>query len=145
MFLGTYTPKLDEKGRLILPARFRDALDGGLVVTRTQERALAVYPKETFEALMAPVSNAPSTLKQVRDYQRMLTAGASFEVPDKQGRITIPPILRSYAGLDRDVVVIGAMNRAEIWDAALWERYSETSEAGFSELDEEFLSRLGQA
>lgn len=75
MFLGTHTPKLDEKGRLILPARFREALEGGLVVTRTQERALAIYPKDTFEALMAPVSAAPSTLKQVRDYQRMLTAG----------------------------------------------------------------------
>ena len=59
MFLGTHTPKLDEKGRLILPARFREALEGGLVVTRTQERALAIYPKDTFEALMAPVSAAP--------------------------------------------------------------------------------------
>ena len=67
MFLGTYTPKLDEKGRLILPARFRDALEAGLVVTRTQERALAVYPKDTFEALMAEAMSAPSTVKQVRD------------------------------------------------------------------------------
>ena len=144
MFLGTYTPKLDDKGRLILPARFREALEAGLVVTRTQERALAVYPKETFEALIAPISAAPSTVKQVRDYQRMLTAGASFEVPDRQGRITIPPILRSYAGLDRDVVVIGAMNRAEIWDSELWNQYSAEQESGFSELDEEFMSQLGQ-
>ncbi|MEZ5086148.1 MAG: division/cell wall cluster transcriptional repressor MraZ [Tessaracoccus sp.] len=138
MFLGTYTPKLDDKGRLILPAKFRDALAEGLVVTRTQDRALAVYPKETFEALMAPVSSAPTTVKQVRDYQRMMSAGASFEVPDKQGRVTIPPILRRYAGLERDVVVIGAMNRAEIWDSEAWERYSSESEAGFAELDEEF-------
>ncbi|MFV0428895.1 MAG: division/cell wall cluster transcriptional repressor MraZ [Arachnia sp.] len=140
MFLGTYTPKLDDKGRLILPARFREALAEGVVVTRTQERALAVYPRATFEEMMAPVSAAPTTLKQVRDYQRMLTAGASFEVPDKQGRITIPPILRGYAGLDRDVVVIGAMNRAEIWDANMWETYSEASEAGFSDLDQEVLA-----
>lgn len=138
MFLGTYTPKLDDKGRLILPAKFRDALAEGLVVTRTQDRALAVYPKETFEALMAPVSSAPTTVKQVRDYQRMMSAGASFEVPDKQGRVTIPPILRRYAGLERDVVVIGAMYRAEIWDSEAWERYSSESEAGFAELDEEF-------
>lgn len=144
VFLGTYQPKLDDKGRLILPARFRDALAGGLVITRTQERALAVYPKETFEQMMAPVIAAPATVKQVRDYQRMLTAGASFEVPDKQGRITIPPILRSYASLDRDAVVIGAMNRAEIWDQKLWESYSEGQEGDFSELDAEFLSQLGQ-
>ncbi|MCC2593394.1 division/cell wall cluster transcriptional repressor MraZ [Tessaracoccus sp. OS52] len=144
MFLGTYQPKLDEKGRLILPARFRDQLADGLVVTRTQERALAVYPTATFEAMMAEIASAPSTVKQVRDYQRMLSAGASFEVPDKQGRVTIPPILRTYASLDRDVVVIGAMNRAEIWDQKLWDEYSAGQEKGFAELDEEFLSRLGQ-
>ena len=136
MFLGTYMPKLDEKGRLILPARFRDALEGGLVITRTQERALAIYAQADFEALMAPLSTAPSTVKQVRDLQRMLTAGASFEVPDKQGRITIPPILRTYAGLDRDVVVIGAMNRAEVWDQKAWESYSTEREADFADLDE---------
>ncbi len=140
MFLGTYTPKLDEKGRLILPARFRDALADGVVVTRGQDNALALYPKATFDSLMAPISNAPTTLKQVRDYQRMMTAGASLEVPDKQGRITIPQILRDYAGLHRDVVVIGAMNRAEVWDAEVWQQYSEASEAGFSELDDEVLA-----
>lgn len=142
MFLGTYTPKLDEKGRLILPAKFRDELADGLVMTRTQERALAVYTKEAFEELMAPVASAPATVKQVRDYQRMLAAGASFEVPDKQGRVTIPPILRKYAGLDRDVVVIGAGTRAEIWDAEAWATYSESSEAGFADLDEEFMPAL---
>lgn len=142
MLLGTYTPKLDEKGRLILPARFRDLLAEGVVVTRTQERALAVYSQAEFVKLMEPLQSAPTTSKRVRDYQRMLTAGASFEVPDKQGRITIPPILRSYAGLDRDVVVIGAMNRAEIWDAKLWEQYSADRESGFSEMDDEFLTQL---
>ena len=143
MFLGTYTPKLDEKGRLILPARFRDALEQGLVVTRTQERALAVYPKDTFEALLRPVLNAPSTVKQVRDYQRMLTAGASFEVPDRQGRVTIPPLLRTYAGLDRDVVVIGAGDRAEIWDAETWLKYSDANEDDFADMDSAVTALLG--
>lgn len=142
-FMGTYTPKLDEKGRLILPAKFRDALEGGLVVTRTQERALAVYPKAAFEAKMAALMSAPSTVKQVRDYQRMLMAGASDEVPDRQGRVTIPPNLRNYAGLDRDVVVIGAGERAEIWDAEAWQKYSEASEEGFSEMDDEFTALSG--
>ena len=67
----------------------------------------------------------------------MMTAGASFEVPDRQGRVTIPPILRDYAGLDRDVVVIGAMNRAEIWDAETWQTYSAASEEGFAGMDDE--------
>lgn len=143
MFLGTYQPKLDEKGRLILPAKFRDALAEGLVMTRTQERALAVYPRTAFEAKMTSLISAPSTVKQVRDYQRMLMAGASDEVPDRQGRVTIPPHLRSYAGLDRDVVVIGAGDRAEIWDAKAWQEYSEASEEGFSDMDNEFAALNG--
>ena len=143
MLMGTYTPKLDDKGRLILPARFRDVFDGGLVVARTQERALAIYPQATFEQLMTPYSAAPNTLKQIRDYQRMMAAGASFEVPDKQGRITIPPMLRTYAGLDRDVVVIGAFDRAEIWDATQWHNYSEQAEAGFADMNETLLPPPG--
>ena len=143
MFLGTYTPKLDEKGRLILPAKFRNALEDGLVITRAQERALAVYPKDTFEALMADTMKAPSTVKQVRDYQRMMTAGASFEIPGRQGRVTIPQILRDYAGLDRDVVVIGALNRAEIWDAETWHTYSAESEERFAGMDNELTAFQG--
>ena len=143
MFLGTYQPRLDEKGRLILPAKFRDALEAGVVITRTQERALAVYPRATFEAKMTSLISAPSTVRQVRDYQRMLMAGASDEVPDRQGRVTIPPSLRTYAGLDRDVVVIGAGDRAEIWDVEAWQKYSEAGEESFSDMDNEFTALTG--
>ncbi|WP_040284576.1 division/cell wall cluster transcriptional repressor MraZ [Tessaracoccus massiliensis] len=142
-FTGTYTPKLDEKGRLILPAKFRDALEGGLFVTRGQERALDVFPRATFEAKMTAALSAPSTVKEVRDYQRMLMAGASEEVPDRQGRITIPPHLRAYAGLDRDVVVIGSGDRAEIWNAEAWQKYSEAREQAFAEMDSEFAGYGG--
>ena len=92
---------------------------------------------------MSALMSAPSTVKQVRDYQRMLMAGASDEVPDRQGRVTIPPNLRQYAGLDRDFVVIGAGERAEIWDAEAWQKYSEASEEGFSEMDDEFTALSG--
>lgn len=143
MFLGTYSPRLDDKGRLTLPAKFRDELEAGLVVTRTQDRALAVYPRRVFEEKMAGLLSAPSTVKQVRDYQRMVMASASDEVPDKQGRVTIPPKLREYAALEREVVVIGAGDRAEIWDAETWQRYSEANEEGFSDLDDEFLAQHG--
>lgn len=143
MFFGTYSPKLDEKGRLTLPAKFREDLEAGVVVTRTQDRALAVYPRAVFEAKMAALLSAPSTVRQVRDYQRMVMAGASDEVPDKQGRVTIPPHLRQYAGLEREVVVIGAGDRAEIWDAQAWQQYSEANEESFSEMDNEFLAQHG--
>lgn len=139
MFLGTHTPKLDEKGRFFLPAKFRDELAEGLVVTRTQDRALAIYPTATFVQMMTEIAAAPTSVKQVRDYQRMLAAGASDETPDKQGRVTIPPHLRSYAGLGKDVVVIGAINRVEVWDAVTWQDYSTEQESAFAGMDEEIL------
>ena len=136
MFLGTHTPKLDEKGRLILPAKYRDELTEGLVITRFQERCLAIWPVATFAELVQGVGGASSS-QQVRDYQRMLASGASDETPDKQGRITIPQHLRSYAGLERDCVVVGAINRVEIWDAVAWQRYEESKESAFADLDDE--------
>ena len=111
MFLGTHTPKLDDKGRLILPAKFRDELADGLVITRFQERCLAIWPISSFVEMTKTVRSASSSQLDVRDYQRMLASGASDETPDRQGRITIPPHLRSYAGLDKDCVVVGAIDR----------------------------------
>ena len=136
-FMGTYTPKLDEKGRLFLPAKFRDQLTEGLVVTRGQEFCLTVWPMDDFVELTRKAQEAPVTVKGARDYTRFLFAGASEEKPDKQGRITISPMLREYASLDRDVVVIGVMNRIEIWDPARWQQYSAEQETKFSELSEE--------
>ena len=88
MFLGTHTPKLDEKGRFFLPAKFRDELAEGLVITRGQDRCLAIWPIAAFIEQTSALRNAPSSNKQVRDYQRMLASGASDETPDKQGRVT---------------------------------------------------------
>ena len=136
MFLGTHTPKLDEKGRLILPAKYRDELAEGLVITRFQERCLAIWPVSTFAELVQGVRGASSS-QQVRDYQRMLASGASDETPDKQGRVTVPAHLRTYAGLDRDCVVVGAINRVEIWDAAAWQAYEASKESAFADLDDE--------
>jgi MraZ protein len=137
VFLGTHTPRLDEKGRLILPAKFRDQLASGLVITRGQDRCLAIWPMEAFIAQTQTLSSSPSSNKQVRDYQRMLASGASDETPDKQGRITIPPHLRAYAGLDKDCVVVGAINRVEVWDATSWSAYAEQQESAFADMNDE--------
>ncbi|MFX4271326.1 division/cell wall cluster transcriptional repressor MraZ [Propionibacteriaceae bacterium Y1685] len=137
MFLGTHTPKLDEKGRIFLPAKFRDELAEGLVITRAQDRCLAIYPRDTFAEMTKSMVAAPTSVKQVRDFQRMLAASASDETPDKQGRITIPPQLREYAGLDKDCVVVGAINRVEVWGVAAWEEYSAAQEEVFAEMNEE--------
>ncbi|MDP9398106.1 MAG: division/cell wall cluster transcriptional repressor MraZ [Actinomycetota bacterium] len=142
MFLGTYTPRLDEKGRLILPAKYRGALAEGLVITKGQERCLYVWPVDEFARVTEQMRTAPVTSKAARDYMRVFFAGASDEVPDGQGRITIPPALREYAGLTRDCVVIGASTRVEIWDAAAWETYLAAQEQAFADLSEEVLPGL---
>jgi MraZ protein len=139
MFFGTYAPRLDDKGRLFLPAKFRDELAEGLVVTRGQERCLSVWSLEEFGRMTARMASSSLTDKRHRDYVRMLFAGASDEKPDKQGRITIPPILREYAALSKDCIVIGAMTRIEIWDAAAWQTYSVDREQAFSDLSEEVI------
>jgi MraZ protein len=139
MFLGTHSPRLDDKGRLFLPAKYREELSGGLVITKGQERCLYVFPMAEFQRITEALRAAPVTAKAVRDYSRVFFASASDEVPDKQGRITIPPALRSYAGLDRDCSVIGANTRLEIWDTQAWETYLEQSEQQFSDLSEEVL------
>ena len=139
MFLGTDTPRLDEKSRLILPAKFREELAEGLVLTRGQERCIYVFSAREFERVHEQMRSAPLSSRQARDYIRVFLSGASDEVPDKQGRVTVPAPLRQYAGLDRDVTVIGAGTRVEIWDSESWNTYLAEQEAAFSETDEDVL------
>ena len=137
MFLGTHQPRLDEKGRLILPAKYREDLAGGVVITKGQDRCLFVWPREEFTRLTEKLRNAPVTDKASRDYSRVLFSGAFDELPDRTGRITVPAALRAYAGLQRDCVVIGANTRLEIWDSQAWETYLATQEDTFSEASQE--------
>ena len=108
-------------------------------MTKGQERCLYVWPLAEFTRVTEAMRDAPVTGKGLRDYSRVLFASASDEVPDKQGRITVPPALRSYAGLERDCVVIGANTRLEIWDNQSWETYLAAQEDSFSEAAEEVL------
>ena len=141
MFLGTHEPRLDEKGRLTLPAKFREELAGGLVLTRGQERCLNVWPRQRFAEITAGLGQSGSvTRKDLRDYQRVFLSGASDDVPDKQGRVTIPPLLREWAGLDRDLAVIGAGDRVEVWDSAAWSTYLAEQEDSYASLSDEVLA-----
>lgn len=139
MFLGTFTPKLDDKGRFFLPAKFREQLSEGLVITRAQDRCLAIWEPERFMDEVQKAATGPSTVQRVRAYQRMVSSGASDDKPDGQGRVTIPQPLREYAGLTKDIVVIGAYNRLEVWDATTWAEYSAAAEEEFASLDEELF------
>ena len=142
MFLGTHTPRLDDKGRLFLPAKFRDRLAGGLVMTRGQERCLYVFPMDEFEKLTQKFQEAPTSSKAARDYMRVFLSGASGEIPDKQGRVTVPAALRQYAGLDRECTVIGAGSRVEVWDTTAWNDYLESTEQAFADQSEEVIPGL---
>ena len=142
MLLGTYAPKLDDKGRIILPAKFWAELESGIVVTRGQERCLYVYSTREFEELHEKIRQAPVTSKEARDFLRLFLSGANAEVPDSQHRVTLPAPLRSYAGLERELTVIGVGNRAEIWDTKAWETYYAAQEAGFADTAEEVIPGL---
>ena len=139
MFLGTHTPRLDDKGRLALPARFRPELEGGLVICKGQDRCLYVFTEAEFVRMTEALKTTPVTNARVREYSRVLFASASNETTDSQGRVTIPPALRTYAGLSKDCAVIGANTRIEIWDAAAWQEYLDAAEPGFADIAEELM------
>jgi len=142
MLLGTHTPKLDEKGRLFLPAKFRDELSEGVVITRGQERCLYVFSAKEFAEIHEKLRQAPASVKDARDYLRVMLSGASDETPDKQGRVLLPAMLRSYAGLTKDLVIIGVGSRAEIWDADAWAQYLASNEDKFANQVEEVIPGL---
>jgi MraZ protein len=137
MFSGTFTPKLDDKGRLFLPAKFRDEMKEGLVITRGQDRSLEVRTAADFASFSARLRESTDSRK--RGYTRMLFALLSEQAPDKQGRITIAPELRRYAGLQKDCMVIGVNNKLEIWDPEAWQDYTATQEDAFANLSEELF------
>lgn len=142
MFLGTYTPKLDDKGRLTLPAKFREELAGGLMITKGQDHSLAVYPKAEFEERARKAALVSRTNPEARAFIRNLAASADEQRPDGQGRITLSAPHRTYAGLSKECVVIGSVDFLEIWDAEAWTAYQAETEAAFSAGEDEVLGGL---
>ncbi|MDY7076945.1 MAG: division/cell wall cluster transcriptional repressor MraZ [Chloroflexota bacterium] len=132
MFLGEFVHTIDAKGRLTIPARFRDDLAAGLVVTCGLDRCLVVYPLEEWNQLAEKVSGLPITNRNARAFRRLVFANASDAIPDKQGRILIPPRLREYADLDGEVVITGLDAYIEVWAPDAW-----SEERGRVEGDEE--------
>ena len=124
MFKGEYTHSIDEKGRLIIPSRFREELKGGFVITRGLDGCLSIYPKTAWGNLEEKLSALPLANKSARMITRFLVSAAADCELDRQGRILIPAALREYAKLDRDVVLAGNLERIEVWDAALWKENS---------------------
>ena len=143
MFVGSYPLRLDEKGRLALPVRFREQVAGAMVTKKGQEGAIyGLAMARVAERSAAAATMAPSDTAAARMRARM-SFGWMVEVePDKTGRITIPANLREYAGLDRDVVVVGVDTRFEIWDAATWDAYVAEQEAIYADMESEGMPTL---
>ena len=121
MFMGEYNHTLDTKGRLIIPSKFRETLGEKFVVTKGLDGCLFVYAGDDWNAFEQKLTSLPLINKEARQFARFFLAGAATVEVDKQGRILLPAHLREFAGLEKDVVVIGANTKAEIWDRARWE------------------------
>lgn len=132
MFLGEHQHTLDDKGRVILPARFRDRLAGGVVLAPSKDRCIDVFPRAEFERrverMAAEVEDGTADLADFR----LFSANAYEEVPDGQGRVTVPQKLRDYAGLERELTVNGAVTSIQIWDRAAWAEYEAANEEHFA-------------
>ena len=122
MLMGTYQHNIDLKGRVIMPAKFREELGGVFYITRGLDNCLSVLSKSDWDSLGEKLRGLPSS--QTKDIQRFLFSGAAELEPDKQGRVLSPQPLRDYAGLTKDVVIIGTGLKAEIWDLDRWNEYN---------------------
>jgi len=142
MLLGEYNHNLDTKGRMAIPAKFRDKLNAGAIITRGIDNCLFVFANSEWEILAKKLIELPLAQANSRAFVRLMLAGATDVELDSQGRILIPDYLRNYAGLKKEVVVAGLYNRVEVWDAAAWAAYKTKTESS-SEAIAEQLGELG--
>ncbi len=136
MFLGEFEHSIDDKGRLAIPARFRAALDEGLVMTRGVERCLVIYDAESWRGVSDRVRNLNPWQEDARRMQRHFFSGAVPAQPDKLGRVIVPQFLRTYAQLEDEVTVVGVADRIEVWSRADWQRQRSDAERDSAELAE---------
>jgi len=142
MFIGEYSHAIDEKGRLAIPTKFCVALKKGAVVTRGLDNCLFLYTKNEWDKLAKKLAELPIGKANTRAFARLMLAGAMDVVLDKQGRISVPEYLRSYAQIGKKVVVTGLLSRLEIWDDAIWQTYKQGTEKSSSDIAEA-LGELG--
>jgi len=142
MLLGEYKHSLDIKGRVAIPAKFREELNAGAIITRGLDKCLFIFGTKEWESLVQKLLSLPLAQSNSRAFVRLMLAGASQVDFDNQGRILIPEYLRRYAGLKKQVVIAGLYSRMEIWDEENWENYKTKTESASGEIAER-LSELG--
>lgn len=136
MFLGTHENIIDEKGRVIMPSKFRPELEEGMVMVYWFEECVALFTLREFKKVAKKVAALPQGQRDRRSLERVVFSNAYEATPDRQGRVTIPPRLRQLAGLNREVVTVGLMNRVEIWDRERWEASMQGGIKGLEETAE---------
>ncbi|MGM0444939.1 MAG: division/cell wall cluster transcriptional repressor MraZ [Bacillota bacterium] len=134
MLIGEYLHKMDSKGRLIIPAKFREELGDNFVATRGLDNCLFIFPMDEWEQLSKKIANTPVTNKNARFFARFFISGATESTLDKQGRINIPTNLKEYAELEKEIVVIGLTNRIELWAKENWDQFLESTEDSTDEI-----------
>lgn len=136
MFIGEYAHNIDKKGRIIIPAKFREELGDHVIITRGLDGCLAVYTKEQWETIYEQLMKLPSTKKDARMFVRMMTSKAAECEIDAQGRVLIPSPLVKLAELVKECMVIGAANHVEIWSRERWEPVDEEANDAFEDIAE---------
>ena len=137
MFIGEYTNKIDDKGRLAIPSKFRADLSGGAVVTKGLDGCLFVYTRNEWQKLADRLTTLPLTAANARAFARQLLAGAMDVEIDKQGRIVLPGYLRQFAGIKSTAIVAGLYDRIEVWDETKWREYTTKTEADADQIAEQ--------
>ena len=139
MFMGEFQHSIDDKGRLIVPAKFRDGLGSSFVITRGLDQCLFVYPMAEWAVMEQKLKSLPLMKSDARAFTRFFFSGATECELDKQGRVNLPNNLAEHAKLLKDCVVIGVSNRVEIWSKERWDDYSVESEQSFNEIAEKLV------
>ncbi len=137
MLMGSYNHKLDGKGRTVLPSRFREELGTSVVATIGIDSCIALYPTDRWEELLLKLKDLSSFKKKARDFRRVLLSMATEQEIDSTGRILLPALLRDYAGAEQEIILIGAEDHIEVWDAKKWEEHRSEVLSDFSDLAEE--------
>ena len=140
MLMGEYNHTIDAKGRLIVPAKFREVLGDEFVVTKGLDNCLFVYPNDEWTRFEEKLKSLPLTNKNARQFTRFFLAGAAACEVDKQGRILLPQVLREFASLEKDVVLVGVASRIEIWSRERWDESMNTYDGDMDEVAENMES-----
>lgn len=140
MFIGEYHHSIDDKGRLIIPSKFREELGEKFIVTRGIENCLFVYSEESWQKIVDKLETLPFTKKDARQFIRFFLSGASEAEFDKQGRINIPSPLITYANINKECIVIGTGDRLEIWSKESWDEFFISAKDSMSDIAENLFN-----